>query len=100
MIETLALLPARSRAFLSLALAAVTFLISSYLVHPWSALVLAWIVAAVSWVSLVILMMDHVPAAVTAEWARHRELRSGVTLLVTVVVSLASLGALAYMVVD
>jgi len=100
MISTLALMPARSRMYLSLAVAALTFLLGSRLVHPWSALVLTWIVAAVSWVSLVVVMMNQVPASETAERSQLHDPRSGLMLLVTVVVSVVSLGALAYMVAN
>jgi uncharacterized membrane protein len=100
MMSILALMSTRSRAYLSLALAAVTFLLSSSLLHPWTALVLTWIVVVLFWVFLVILMMNHIPAEETAERARYREPRSGFMLFVTVVVTIASLGAMAYMVAN
>src|SRR5262245_34953330 len=100
MISTFALMSARSRTSLSLALAVLTFLMSSSILDLRSALVLTWIVGVLSWVSLVVMMMNHVPAEETAERAQRTAPRSGVMLFVTVVVTLASLGALAYMVAN
>ena len=100
MLSTVALMGARSRRYASLGLAAVTFLLGSYLLNPWSALVLTWIVAVLTWLALVILMMNQVPATQTAERAQRHEPHSGLMLFATVVVTLASLGILAYMVAN
>lgn len=100
MIHSLVHLHSRARFFISVALAILAFLLSSPRLHPLSGLVLAWNVGALSWLILVVLMMNAITPAETRERSQSREPRTGWMVFVTTAAAVASLIAMAYMLIN
>lgn len=101
MLDRLALISSRRRVVLAVALGALAFLAATPTgLHLVTRLVLAWNVTVWSWFALIVAMMNQLSAEATRARSQSREAQGDWTLAATLAATVASVAALAYMVIQ